>query len=227
MKKSLIIVMLTSSALLMPAAANAQDSEGVYGSISATISQLQDTKGTIANAPLPGSTVRTENSFGTGIGGQAALGYDFGNFRLEGEIGFARDKQDSYVAIVPPTGKIPADVKQKSLRGMINAYADFGKGPIRPYVGAGVGLVRVKLDFFGPRAPFPTEPPRQLIKDSDTRFAYQLIGGLAVPVSERAAITLQYRWLDAGTIKPLDSRNEIVTRDHKGHNVDLGLRLNF
>lgn len=227
MKNLVGFVIASSSLIISSAAANAQEDKGFYGSVSATISILQDTEGTIANAPLPGSTVRTENSFGTGFGGQAALGYDFGNIRIEGELGFTRDKQDGYVAIVPPTGNIVADAKEKSLRGMVNAYADIGNGSIQPYVGAGLGIARVKLDFFGPRAPFPTEPPRQLILDSDTRFAYQLIGGVAVPVSDAAAITLQYRWFDAGTIKLLDSRGELATRDHKGHNFDLGLRFRF
>lgn len=213
--------------MLLSEVANAQESEGFYGSAAVSISQLQDTEGTIANAPLPGSTIRTQNSFGTGFGGQAALGYDFGRFRLEAEVGFARDKQNDYVAIVPPTGRITADVKQDSLRGMANAYFDLGDGSIQPFVGAGMGVARVKVDFFGPRAPFPTEPPRQLIQSSDTRFAYQLIAGVAVPVGGKAAVTLQYRWFDAGTLAVLDSRNEIVTRDHGGHNVDLGVRFHF
>lgn len=223
MKRSLLVLLLGS----LPATAQAQEDGGLYLAASATLATLQDTEGTIANAPVPGSTVRTENSFGSGAGGQVAVGYDFGSFRLEVEGGYARNKQDDYVAIVPPTGRMNADVKHTAFRLMVNGYYDLLDGPVRPYVGGGAGVAKVELDFFGPRAPFPTEAPRQLIKDSDRSFAYQLIAGVAVPVGGSAAVTLQYRWFDAGTIKPVDIRNEIVTRKHRGHNIDLGVRIGF
>jgi OmpA-OmpF porin, OOP family len=201
---------------------------GWYISTSGTLSLLKDTSGTIANAPTPGSTVRTESSFKNGFGGQIALGHAFGPYRLEGEIGYTHNKQNHYVAIVPPTGRIAADVKDDATRAMINGYYDFSPfRSITPYLGVGVGVTRVSIDFFAPRAPFPTETPRQLIKDSDTGFSYQLMAGAAVPVSDKLSLTLQYRWFDAGTVKGKDARGEQFTRDHAGSNVDIGLRWQF
>ncbi len=227
-KKILLAACLISSAApMLSATAKADDRDGWYASASATLSLLNDTGGTIANAPMPGSTVRLENPLKTGFVGQFALGHSFGSFRLEGEIGFSRNTQDHYIAIVPPTGSIPANVKDDALRGMVNGYYDLSYGPVTPYVGAGIGFASIDIDFFAPRAPFPMEAPRQLIKDGDTRFAYQLMGGIAVPVSEDLALTLQYRWFDAGTVEALDVRGERITRDHAGHNVDLGIRINL
>lgn len=214
-------------ALTLPHAAKAENGDGWYTSAALTISQLQDTDGTIANAPMPGITVQTENGFESGFGGLMAIGRDFGKFRLEVEGGYIRDTQNEYTAVFPPTGRIVADVKQETLRVMANGYVDISDGPIQPFVGAGLGLAKVDLLFVGPRAPFPSEAPRTLIDDSDSRLAYQLMAGLAVPVSNKLAITLQYRWFDAGTIKLLDTRNEQATRNIAGHHLDAGLRLRF
>ncbi len=220
-----ILCMLILAAV--PAAAGAQDRGEWYVSGAGTISMLESTEGTIANAPFPGSSIRTQNEFGTGWGAQAALGYDFGRFRTELEVGFNKDTQDDYVAIAPPTGRLPADVEEDSIRAMLNAYVDIMDGPIQPYLGAGIGMTRIDLVFIGPRAPFPTEAPRELINDHDNRFAYQLMAGVAFALNDRVALTGQYRWLDAGTFRGLDSRGEPITRDHAGHHIDFGVRLSF
>ncbi len=215
---------------LLPVAAHAQDSTptgGWYAAGSASISLLNDTGGTIANAPVAGSTVILQNPLETGYGVQGALGYGFDDFRLEAELGYSHNTQSRYVAIVPPTGSIPAAVTDDAIRGMVNGYYELSKGSVRPYLGAGLGLARVNINFFAPRAPLPNEAPRRLIEDGDTRFAYQFMAGAAVPVSDGVALTLQYRWLDAGTIHAKDVRGEAITRDQAGHNVDVGIRFNF
>ena len=213
--------------LVLPVAAHAQSAPHWYGAASIDISLLKDTDGSIVNAPTPGNTVRSFNPTQTGIGGQIAIGYAFGRARIEIEGGYTRNTDNRYVSIVPPTGAIAADVKRTALRGMVNGYYDFGKRGVQPYVGAGFGVLRAKVDFFAPRAPFPTEAPRQLINGSDTRFAYQLMAGIAIPLSPRLKVTAQYRWLDAGTIHPLDSRGEQTSYDYRGHHIDIGVRVGF
>jgi len=227
MKKTIMAVVALGSAQLLAGAASAQDQDDWYISASGGLSLLEDTEQTIANAPTPGSTARNRNSFEPGVGFAAAIGRELGRFRIEAEIGYTRNTQDSYTSLAPPTGTIPADVEQTALRGMANVYFDLSQGRVRPYVGAGVGLTRIDLVFVAPRAPFPNETPRELINDGETRFAYQLIGGLAVPISRRAALTAQYRWFDAGMIEGEDLRGEAITRDHSGHNIDVGLRFSF
>lgn len=228
MKQFVPALLLTGIANGVPAAvAEPQEDQPWYASASATLSRLESTEGTIANAPVAGSTVRTQNSFKAGGGGQIAFGRRFSWLRLETELGYTQNEQESYVAVVPPTGSIPADVKEKESRAMVNVYRDLSTGALQPYVGVGVGATRVEVDFFAPRAPFPAEPPRQLIKDDDTRFAYQIIGGLAMRATTALTLSVQYRWLDAGTIEGLDVRGQIFKRDHAGHHLDLGLRIGF
>ncbi|MES2097741.1 MAG: outer membrane beta-barrel protein [Pseudomonadota bacterium] len=227
MKHVVLTMMLGAVAAVTPAMASAQDRDGWYASASGTLSVREGTDGTIANAPAPGSTVRTESDFQAGYGGQIAIGRKVGRFRFEAEFGYARDTQNSYTAIVPPTGKIAADVVETATRGMINGYVDLTRGPIQPYLGAGAGVARIHVLFVAPRAPFPTEAPRTLIDDGDTRFAYQLIGGVAFKLGPNLALTAQYRWFDAGTLSAKDVRGEAITRKHSGHNFDLGFRLSF
>jgi OOP family OmpA-OmpF porin len=209
-------------------AAHAQAESKWYVAAAGTLSLREDTSGTIANAPTPGNTVRTENSFEPGYGGHLAVGRAFGQLRIEGELGYARDTQDSYTAIVPATGFIIADVEEKTTRAMVSAYWDFSQiGPVQPYIGGGVGYAWRDLVFMGPRAPFPTEQPRRLIDESDDGFAWQAVGGLAAPLTETVDLTVQYRWFDAGDFEGVDARNEAITRDSAGHAIDVGVRLKF
>jgi len=219
-----LLLFLATTALCLADPAHA-DERGWYVAFGASITSLEDTSGTIANAPMPGSTVRTENPFENGYAIDLAAGRRLGDFRVEVEIGYAEDTQDSYTALVPPTGEINADVTQTTLKGMINGYYDFTFRGARPYVGAGVGAAMIDLEFIAPRAPFPNEAPLRLIDDGDTRFAYQLMAGVSFPVSERVSLGIGYRWFDAGTLEVQDLRNEAVTRDHKGH--ALGARVSF
>jgi opacity protein-like surface antigen len=218
---------LSALSVGLAGAASAQESSGWYASAGGTLSLREDTDGTIADAPTPGNTVRTRNTFEPGYGGQLAIGRGFGQFRLEGELGYARESQDMYTALTPATGRIFADVEEETLRLMLNGYVDFDAGAVRPYLGAGVGYASVDVQFVGSRAPFPTEQPRLLIDDSDAGFAWQVMAGASVPVNERVSFTLQYRWFDAGEFEAVDTRNEAVRREHAGHNIDVGLRLSF
>ncbi|MBI1365516.1 MAG: outer membrane beta-barrel protein [Alphaproteobacteria bacterium] len=226
MKASVSRGILLCSALTL-AAVSARADDGWYSAIGGSVSLRQDADGAIVNAPAPGMTVRTKNFFEPGLGGQVALGRRFGSFRLEGEVGYTRDTQRSYEAVVPATGRIFADVTESTLRLMANAYWDFSMKGVQPYLGAGLGYASTHLDFVAPRAPFPTEQPRQLIDDRAGSFGYQVMAGIAVPVSDRVSLTAQYRWFNAGKFKGQDLRAEGATYDHAGSNVDVGLRFSF
>lgn len=221
------LAMAAAAAASAPAAASAQDVHPWYAAIGGGYSGLEDTSGTIANAPIAGSTVRLENDIKSGWGARAAVGRRFGPVRIEGELGYSHNTQDHYVAIAPPTGRIPADVSLNTTRAMVNAYYDFSRSSPRPFLGVGVGVARVDVRFVAPRAPFPTEPPRTLIDNSDTNAAYQLMAGVAFDLGERTSLVTQYRWFDAGRIEARDARNEVTTRDHAGHNLDIGLNIAF
>ncbi len=209
-------------------AAHASDGEreeerGVYVAAKVSVTQVEDTERTI-----PGAGLTIINPFEAGFGGSAALGYAFNRIRVEGEFGYADNGVDRYIVPTGPfAGTLPLDGGREVYRYMANGYFDLTKGPVRPFIGGGVGIAEVRTVTSGPRAPFPTEAPRTLIDSSDSNFAYQLMAGLDTRVSPRLAVVAQYRWFDAGTVRGSDSQGVEFATGHHGHNFDVGVRLRF
>ena len=120
---------------------------------------LKDTAGTTYSAPL-----KTHYKVGYDVDG--ILGYDFGMFRTEFEVGYKNNNVDYFQvngatpplliaggAIgVPATGNYShPQGNQSILSFMANGLVDFGgKGrAIGGYLGGGVGVARVKEETFG------------------------------------------------------------------------------
>lgn len=223
---------LTGAAMMVffaatEAGAQTAAADGWYVAGGLTRSFLNDAEQSIFNAPRPGSRVVLTNDVEDGWGGQIAVGRSFGRFRAEVELGHTENDSDRYKVTEPFTAIVPQEGKQDATRVMGNLYFDLMDGPVHPYVGAGIGVAEIDVRVFGPRAPFPAEPPRELIDDSDRRFAYQLMAGASFWVRPTIALTGQYRWLDAGTLEGKDSRGERFIREHHGHNIDVGVRVRF
>jgi opacity protein-like surface antigen len=73
----------------------------------------------------------------------------------------------------------------------------------------------------------PPTAPVQLIDDDVYGFAWQMMAGLAVPISGSLALTAQYRYFDAGTIHGHDTRGQPFTIGINGNNIDVGVRYVF
>lgn len=216
-------------AALSAAPAQAQAQRGWYLAGGATASFLNDPHQTVANAPMPGSTLMLTNNVDTGFGWQLEFGRAFRHFRLEAEIGRTESDPHSYTVTSPASlaNTIPQSGEFAAMRYTANGYFDLLDGPVRPYVGAGAGVARVHVVTIGPRAPFPTEAPRTLIDDSVSHFVWQVMAGVSMPVARQLAVTAQYRWSDAGTIHGQDARGQGFTETVRGHNIDVGLRFTF
>jgi len=195
----------------------------------ATLSDLNEPHQTIANAPVPGSTLDVTNGVDLGWGGQIAVGRSLGPLRLEAEVGHTENKSKSYTATSPISITLPQKGDNDATRYMANAYYDLRPGglPLDVYVGFGVGAADVRVTTFAAPARAPSAPPSQLMDFDQTVFAYQLMAGLSHSLSQHLAFTAQYRWFDAGTITGRDSRGQRATRDIAGHNLDVGLRYAF
>ena len=141
-------------------------------------------------------------------------GYDFGAFRLEGEIGRKRAKldefgiDDDFVASLntalnrpsaapdPGAPGLPGlvgtdfdlDGKVKVASLMVNALADFGdEDGLSFYAGLGAGRARVKL-----------------LGDSDKAWAFQLIAGARYALSRNVDLGLKYRYFRTGKVQIAD-----------------------
>ena len=201
----------------------------VYVAGAVTGSDLNKPRQTIANAPAPGATLHVVNDVNFGWGGQAEVGYALRFFRIEAEIGRTANHSAHYSAVSPISITLPQSGKNTITRFMANAYLELPQGllPFSPFVGAGIGAAHGHATTFAAPARAPNAPPSQLLDIKDTNLAYQLMGGVSVPVTGRLALTAQYRWFDGGTFRGVDARGERATRTLHGNNFDLGLRLSF
>jgi opacity protein-like surface antigen len=133
----------------------------------------------------------------TGYDIDVILGYDFGMFRLEGELGYKRAKnkeleirQDFLDDLNAGAGTsfVASDFdlsgSSKATSAMLNGLVDFGPdGGLNGYVGAGIGRAKVKA--FG---------------ESDSAWAYQLIAGARYPISDMVDVGLKYRYFRTGKL---------------------------
>jgi opacity protein-like surface antigen len=120
---------------------------------------------------------------------------------------------------------------------MLNGYFDFAaQGKITPYVGAGVGGIRVEADDIRKDISFCCSG---IVDDDDTVFAIQLMAGAAFAVTSSVDVTVEYRYLLAdpsfdfatgcdvddtiGTCG-VDGRS---SDDYKNQSLLLGLRYRF
>ncbi len=161
----------------------------------------------LATAPVAitgGSRVRYKRGYDV----DAIAGYDFGLFRLEGELGYKRSRIKSFdqdatfatgvntglnpagtagTAFVFPTGDTSAfnlSNRVSVLSGMVNALLDIGGGT-GPGVYAGGGFGRARVKAFRAR---------------DDAWAYQGIAGVRVPISSNVDIGLKYRYFRTGRL---------------------------
>ena len=125
-------------------------------------------------------------------------GYDFGRFRLEGELGYKRAKlknarlSDAFVngfnagaGTNLTSDDFDTGGHVSVFSGMINGLVDFGnEAVIAGFVGAGAGYARVKE--FG---------------DHDNAFAWQLLAGVRRAVSDHVDVGLKYRYFRTAKLR--------------------------
>lgn len=123
-------------------------------------------------------------------------GYDFGMFRLEGELGYKRAKAKNLAVSTTfinalngaagttytTTTDFGFNARTSVYSAMLNALADFGgNGGFGGYVGGGAGYASVHQ--FG---------------SSKGKFAWQILAGVYAPVSDNIDVGLKYRYFRAG-----------------------------
>ena len=156
-------------------------------------SDVTVTNGAISNRYDDAFTI----DFKKGIDVDAIAGYDFGIFRLEGELGYKRVRADNVTFSAPPaSGLVDGDYDVNSratvLSLMGNALLDFSDDSgWSGYAGVGAGRARVK--FAG---------------DSESAFAWQAIAGVRKAVSENVELGLKYRYFNTRKLNFNDQFND-------------------
>jgi opacity protein-like surface antigen len=115
---------------------------------------------------------------------------------------------------------------------MLNVYKDLGTwGKVTPYVGAGIGIAyNIVEDVY-----FTGNPnlPNRIHGDRDIAFAWSLMTGVGIQVTERAVLDVGYRYMDFGkaTSERHDNAFSVNPRvridDIAAHEFKVGLRYSF
>lgn len=166
------------------------------------------------------------NSYDTGWVGSLAVGTQFnlGGLTPRGEIevGYSQSDVDSHdVAGVGTFDGSAASGKTSVLYGLVNGYIDFLDGPIKPYVGAGIGVGHVKFDNHG------VTGVGTVLDDSGTGFAWQVGGGVSYAFTPQMTADLGYRYFNVENVEltAIDGTDSDV--DVRSHQVTIGLRYSF
>lgn len=139
---------------------------------------------------------------------EGTVGYDFGGFRAEVEVGFREADiksgrfgnpgipQTASGAGTLFTGSTDLNGDSNALSFMVNGMLDFGDDDgLQGFVGGGAGVARVSVEpvFAGP-----------FLDDSDTGFAWQAIAGVRAPLSSNWDVGLKYRFFNADNVDLVD-----------------------
>ncbi len=172
------------------------------------------------------SAISQEYGMGSGLALAGAVGCDYGDYRLEAELGYqkndVKDVTTITAGVAAPSIAMQGDVSILSL--MANGYYDFDLGGVELYATAGVGVAQVSFDGVGP------DVAGAITSDVDeTTLAYQIGAGLAAPIADNVKIDLRYRYF-ATTDFTLDDVS-VWSNGHNGnvdsHSILLGLRVGF
>lgn len=125
--------------------------------------------------------------YGTGFGGSIYAGMPLGyGFRVEGELLYRHNTLESLnVAGVPAAGR---NGYQQIAAPMANLYWTLPLDSFiaRPFIGGGVGAAYVDThDRIG---------ALEVIRSDKWHFAYQLMAGVVVPLSQTSRLTGMYRY---------------------------------
>ena len=216
------ITSLTAAAgvfILSAAPALAAESSGYYAGIYAGYGWTHDSELRIEGYP-PGTLLFEP---GYRIGGVA--GYDFaGPVRVELDFAWRKSGIDGLEA--PIIGRIAATGEMTALSGIVSIlYEPAVEGRLRPHIGAGLGAVRLTLA--DAVADLPDIGPTPVADDSVIVPAWQILGGIAWPLSDRMDLTAEYRLL--GAIGPQFAGGDSgkVEAEYVDSMLSIGLRMGF
>ena len=175
---------------------------------------------------LLGGAVNVSNEYDTGWVGGLAVGtqFDVGGFRprAEIEVGYMRSDIDRHVIDGVPIAGPDAVGHTGVLYGLVNGYLDFGPGPLKPYVGAGLGIGHAEFQDQGVDLLGGT-----FMDDSGTGFAWQIGGGLSYSFNAQATVELGYRYFNVEDVGLTAIDGTESSTDVRAHQVMGGFRYAF
>jgi outer membrane protein OmpA-like peptidoglycan-associated protein/opacity protein-like surface antigen len=227
MRKLAVILALATTALSTPALAR---DDAWYVGVEGGAMLVEDVDFDIGTTADAGGA-----SYDAGWDVDATIGYDFGAFRAEAEVGYRQANVNGYQSTlttpalaagggarnVAPGVFNYAGGTTSALSFMVNGMLDFGDDDgITGFVGGGAGVARIDTNIgLNTRSDF--------IDDSDTVFAWQAIAGVRAPLTDSIDVTLKYRFFNAPDVNFIDSTGRNFNSRFRSHSILGGLTFNF
>lgn len=212
------------------------NANGVIDSDEITYTRVTDT---VSNVSLE-NTWLAETGLGCGSGsrgfrGEVMFGYR-GDRKLDGEPGVYHPGPtpgDPVPGYTPePDYEDPLHTSVQTYTAMLNIYKDLGSfGRFVPYLGAGLGVAYHDVDFVY----FTGNPnlTNEIEGDETLSFAWSLMAGVGVQISDRAILDIGYRYIDMGEAQSgrVDTAGftnpRVEIDDLEAHEIKVGLRYHF
>jgi OOP family OmpA-OmpF porin len=241
MRKFAVALALTTTALAGPAFAHDKAWYiGLAGGPNLMQNEKFDITGPTGVTVEDGITVRHE--IGYDVSGN--IGYDFGMFRTEFEVGYKDNNLDQStiekaipaipISIgynvgatrVPALGvnSTAADGNARVLSFMANGLFDFGgQGrDVGAFIGGGAGIARVQHHIYQTAKFGPAWND-----DSDTGFAWQFLAGIYKPVTDHIDVGLKYRFFNVANVDTFTTNGLATSTRYRSHSLLLTLSYNF
>ena len=225
MRKIAIVLALASTALASPTLAR---DNSWYVGVEGGAMIVED-----IDYDIGASTATVDHDYGWDVDG--VVGYDFGAFRVETEVGYRRASVDGFrsTTTTPVVGAGGAFVnapagsydgaggRTSALSFMLNGLLDFGDDDgIQGFVGGGVGVARVKANY-------GLTNGGDFVNDSDTVFAWQGLAGIRAPLTDHLDATVKYRFFNADNVRLVDVTNRTMEGRFRSHSILGGVTYNF
>lgn len=150
-----------------------------------------------------------------GHGGYAFRGPGFGTPRVEGEIAY---RSSGLKSLADADGKISGE--STALSFMANgAYHFLPKSAWHPFVGAGIGMARIGVDWRTTNG--------SLVDDTDWVFAYQGFAGVSYDVAKNWELTAQYRYFATQDPEFSASDGTKFSGEYQSHSLMAGFTYKF
>jgi opacity protein-like surface antigen len=190
--------------------------------------------------PPPLDNTALEAHMRRGSAAVMSLGWGFGNgFRaeLEGNYRHNSVKEVEFTSFDNAGRRAnneKGDIRTYGL--MANGFYEIELGPVRPYLGGGVGYAQNKWhQVGGTNSVFATD--QLFISGKESKFAYQGIAGVALPIDAvpGLSLTAEYRYFGTnsgkmtGTYRLSGAKigDATVKADNDNQSVLIGLRYSF
>ncbi len=205
----------------------------VSGSISWNNQSSSDTEIRIDDGMGGTNGSSMEAHFDDGLGLSAEVGRKFDNVvpGLRGalEVSYTKAEVDNFEVediVNGGTTTMLGGGEIENIGVFANVYYDFDLAtslPIKPYVGAGVGLTTTEVTFSSTAGGITST----FFDDDDVRFAYQGKVGASYDVNERTELFAEYTYRASDDLTFGNITEGEYTVENQSHLVGLGLRLRF